>query len=303
MFEIRAPAKVNLYLHVGQLQSDGRHPLDSLVVFADSRAADTIRFEPGDNPLRFLTTGNTAAGALGPDEDNLVIRAVRSIEKATGITVTGTLTLDKYLPVAAGVGGGSADAAATLLLLNGALDLLLSQDELNVLARPLGGDVPACVSGRPVLMRGDGARIVPFNHDLPQMHAVLVTPDLMCPTGPVFRQFDLLQGANGFSERPAPVSGNIEEFCACLTQSFRNDLQDAAIRLHPEIGDLLEALRASQASCFSSMSGSGATCFSVFANATDADTEAHRLRQEFPAYRVMVTQLGAAGFDPMGFSL
>lgn len=303
MFAIHAPAKVNLYLHVGPPNADGRHPLDSLVVFADANASDRIAFEPGGNKLEFDVAGLTNAGSVGPEDQNLVVRALRQIEKETGAVVRGRLTLEKHLPIAAGIGGGSADAAATLHLLNRALELELSLETLIDLARPLGGDIPACVAGQPVLMRGDGDRIEPYPGVLPDLHGVLVTPDIACPTGPVFRRFDEMTGGDVFEEVAPPVSNDLSAFCRKLRDGYRNDLTSPARSLHAVIGELLQTLSESEASLFSAMSGSGATCFSLFADADNAQAEVSRLKRLFPAFWVRCSRLGKAGFDPDGFTL
>lgn len=303
MFSIHAPAKVNLYLHVGPARADGRHPLDSLVIFADARAADLISFQPGGNSLDFRVTGKRDLSEIGADHDNLVLRAVRALENHSGQKVTGTLTLSKHLPIAAGIGGGSADAAATLLLMNSGLGLGLSADTLEELARPLGGDVPACVRGVPVLMRGDGDRVEPVTYDLPLLPAILVCPPIACPTGPVFRQFDQDGGGSAFAETPPPDKASLLKFLSALADGYQNDLQMPAITLHSEIGDMLARLNSIETARFVAMSGSGATCFAIFETPEDADQAMLELCEAFPDHWLVRTDLGKAGFDPTGFDL
>ncbi len=295
---ISAPAKVNLYLHVGPVRSDGRHPLDSLVVFADARAADRLHFAPSDEALHLKVSGPRVDDAmLGADDDNLVLRASRLLSDKTGVSFKGTLRLEKHLPIAAGIGGGSSDAAATLRLLNHVFELGLSVEELMAMSVPLGGDVPACVAGEPVLMRGDGDRIEPVGTMLPEFPAVLVTPPIACPTGPVFRAFDKLSDAPPFSECEPPVGAAGQAYLAALRSGYRNDLQTPAIARHPEIGDLLNRLQTLAGAQFTAMSGSGATCFALFADEQAARHAAGVIHDQSPTFWVAETKLGAAGFD------
>ncbi len=299
MYTIHAPAKVNLYLHVGPPRSDDRHPLDSLVVFSDARASDLIEFTPGGERLVFSSNCD-----LGPEEDNLVIRAIRALEAASSHQVAGTLHLEKRLPIAAGIGGGSSDAAAVLHLMNEVLNIGMSLDELSDIARPLGGDVPACVAGQPVLMRGDGDRVEPYAYQLPSLTAVLITPSVSCPTGPVFRKYDnTLNESFVFEEMVPPMASSVEEFCSQLSDRYRNDLQAPAEALHPEISSVLTALADDQQAVFSAMSGSGATCFALYPDAQMAALSASMLADRFSDAWAVVTQLGKAGFDPQGFNL
>lgn len=303
MFAIHAPAKVNLYLHVGPVRADGRHPLDSLVVFADSRASDRLEFEPGDEEFTFSVTGPKVNEPIGPLSENLVVRAVRALEAGTGRMIRGHLTLDKRLPIAAGIGGGSADAAATLLLLNAVCEFGLSQADLIEIARPLGGDVPACVVGEPVLMRGDGDEVLPLDRAIPDLPAILYGLDRACPTGPVFQAFDREMTSKVFAEMPPPAENNPETFLNALKAGYRNDLQIPAIKLVPQIGDALKNLTRLAPRAFTAMSGSGATCFACFHNDQGADIALEAISHTFPGDWLVRTELGKAGFDPHGFSL
>ena len=303
MFAIHAPAKVNLYLHVGPPRSDGRHPLDSLVIFTDKRASDRLTFTPGGDGLHFSVSGDANSDQIGPADDNLVVRAVRQIEGASGCRIKGQLQLEKRLPIAAGIGGGSADAAATLLLMNGAFKLGLSQQRLIDLAAPLGGDVPACVAGVPVLMRGDGDRVSPYDAHLPELYAVLVTPDVSCPTGPVFRRFDEQNSAQVFEEMSAPIAQTSEDLCDQLRSSYRNDLQSSAVSMFPVIGALINALYEYSTVHFAAMSGSGATCFAITHTQGASEMIVRELSERFPRFWAQSVRFGQAGFDPEGFSL
>lgn len=303
MFAIHAPAKVNLYLHVGPVRPDGRHPLDSLVVFADSRASDRLEFEPGQDAFTLSVTGPIISGQIGPLAENLVMRAVRALEARTGKEIKGRLTLEKRLPIAAGIGGGSADAAATLLLLNAVCEFGLSQADLIELARPLGGDVPACVTGEPVLMRGDGAEVLLLDRALPALPAILYGPGIVCPTGPVFKAFDRETTATVFAEIPPPQETEAVAFLKALKTGYRNDLQIPAISLLPEIAEALENLSRHAPCAFTAMSGSGATCFACFQSDLGADNALRDISRTFSGNWLVRTELGKAGFDPIGFSL
>ncbi|HBJ91245.1 MAG TPA: 4-(cytidine 5'-diphospho)-2-C-methyl-D-erythritol kinase [Hyphomonadaceae bacterium] len=219
------------------------------------------------------------------------------MSEKTGVTFKGALTLEKHLPIAAGIGGGSSDAAATLRILNHAFELGLSAQELMAMSVPLGGDVPACVAGEPVLMRGDGDRIEALRTLPPEFPAVLVAPPIACPTGPVFRAFDEWDGAPKFSECAPPVGLNGRAYLAALRSDYRNDLQMPAMARHPEIGDLLNRLQTFAGAEFTAMSGSGATCFALFADEQAARYAARAIRAQSPTLWVAETKLGAAGFD------
>ena len=298
MLSISAPAKINLYLHVGPVRSYGRHPLDSLVVFADARAADRLTYEAMDEPLSLTLSGPLADHPfMSAGEDNLVMRAVRALEARTGQSFPGRITLEKTLPIAAGIGGGSSDAAAALHLLNTALGLGLTEVELCDLAVPLGGDVPACVAGRPVLMRGDGDRLEPATPAPPAFPAVIVTPNRPCPTGPVFKAFDQMNGGEGFNETAPPDMSLVERYAEQLTAAFRNDLDKPAISQVPEISELLSRLNHFRGVLLARLSGSGASCFALFSRESDAVTASDQIRLKYPDYWVRVTRLGNAGFD------
>ena len=232
-----APAKVNLFLHVGPVQENGRHPLDSLVVFAGPEAADRVSAEPSDQ-LSLEISGPRAAGLEAAD-DNLVMQAARALCAAAGQARGAALTLDKHLPVAAGIGGGSADAGAALRLLQKLW--ALDPDLVRCVAVPLGGDVPVALEGRAALMQGEGER-VRVQTGLPALPAVLVNPGLDCPTGPVFRAFDAAGGGQEFGALEAlPPFQNVSDLINWL-QGQGNDLQAPAIELVPEIAIVLDTL-------------------------------------------------------------
>lgn len=254
-----APAKVNLYLHVGPPKSNGRHDLDSLVVFADERAADHLKAEAADT-LTLEVTG-PRAGAAGSVDDNLVLKAARALQAASGTRQGARLTLKKWLPVAAGIGGGSSDAATALRLLTELWRI--DPAHAAAVAPGLGGDVPVALSGQPALMRGEGERVTPVPA-LPPLAAILINPGVACPTGPVFRAHDAAGGGAGFAEiDPLPAFQDAKSLALWLAQQ-RNDLEAPAIAMVPEIAETLAFLRAQPGLLLARMSGSGATCFALF---------------------------------------
>ncbi|RMF12281.1 MAG: 4-(cytidine 5'-diphospho)-2-C-methyl-D-erythritol kinase [Alphaproteobacteria bacterium] len=264
-------AKVNLYLHVTGRRPDGYHLLDSLVVFVgaqdmvEGEAAETLTLEISGPESDSLAAGN----------DNLVMRAAEALRSATGIRTGAALRLHKTLPVASGIGGGSADAAATLRLLNRLWGTGLSCAELCRIAGTLGADVPACVLSRPLRMTGIGEVLAPLDQ-IPPLHLVLVNPRLPVATPAVFAR--RLDSKAPFSEAAAtPRLSSTAEFIADLGRSH-NDLEAAAIQLEPVIGEVLSALRVLDNCRLARMSGSGATCFALFDNPGSA-SEAARLLQ------------------------
>ncbi len=260
-----APAKINLYLHVGPAREDGLHDLASLFVFTER--GDEIIAEPGDE-LALDIEGPFADALMGrPMADNLVLRAAAALRERAGVSAGAKLRLVKNLPVAAGVGGGSADAAAGLRALERLWGLSTPADDLHALAFDLGADVPACLDRAPVLVDGAGERLSP-GPALPAAWVLLVNPGVDMPTGPVFRRFD--------ADNPAPpppahpdIDGTPDFFR--LMNASRNDLEPAAMAIAPAIADLLQSMRAQSGVIAARMSGSGATCFALFAEEAAAD--------------------------------
>lgn len=283
-----APAKVNLYLHVGPPGADGFHPLDSLMVFAD--VGDEVSLVSGGTRALSLT-GPFAAG-LGSG-DNLVLQAARGLALKLGRKEPPpALMLDKRLPVAAGLGGGSADAAAALRLLNEVWGGSLSAEDLEILAADLGSDVPACVRSRPVTATGRG-EVLAAAPDLPGLPAVLVNPGVACPTGAVYRAFDAAGRFGDLSppSGPAPNSGTAG--VAGWLSGLRNDLEAPAITVAPVIATVLERLRATPETLLARLSGSGATCFALCRDAPAAARLAEVLTDEHPDWWVRASRLGA----------
>jgi 4-diphosphocytidyl-2-C-methyl-D-erythritol kinase len=266
-----AAAKINLHLHVVGRRDDGYHLLDSLVIFAG--AADQLTVAPAD-ALSLSLTGPFAAG-LSAEPDNLVLRAARALAAHVGIEPAARLLLEKNLPVASGIGGGSADAAAALRLLSRFWRLDLTQQALADIAAGLGADVPVCLYGRPVVMSGIGELLAPAP-PLPELGMVLVNPGVAVSTPAVFR---LRQG--GFSNPAAwPSDGwpDAASLAATLARTA-NDLQPAAVTLAPEVAESLAALRTTQSCRLARMSGSGATCFGLFDNPAAARQAAETINR------------------------
>ncbi len=265
-----ASAKVNLCLHVTGQRPDGYHLLDSLVVFAG--LGDRLRFEPADD-LELLITGPQAAH-LPLTHDNLILRAARAMSERRGARIV----LEKYLPIASGIGGGSADAAATLRGLARLWGVALPS-AAGVLA--LGADVPVCVTSRAVRMAGIGEDLFPIP-PLPPAHLVLVNPGVAVPTPAVFKS---LPSKTNPPLPPIPRFAALPDFAAWLTAQ-RNDLEPPALDLAPEIATAKAAL-ATQTGChLARMSGSGATCFGLFATQDAATSAARNLRLDHPGWWV-----------------
>ncbi len=265
-----APAKINLHLHVVGRRDDGYHLLDSLVVFAE--VGDRLSVSAGSE-LSLTVTGPFAAG-LAVEPDNLVLRAAHGLADLAGIRASGALVLEKNLPVASGIGGGSADAAATLRLLCRFWGIA---PELNGLARTLGADVPVCLLGQPALMSGVGEILLPAP-PLPQVGLVLVNPGVTVSTPGVFQA----RSGGGFSEVACFPRGGWGDTFALATdlRGLRNDLQAAACSIAPAIGDVLVVLSSMPGCLLARMSGSGATCFGLFTSAGAAREAAVGITRE-----------------------
>jgi 4-diphosphocytidyl-2-C-methyl-D-erythritol kinase len=258
-----APAKVNLYLHVTGRRDDSYHLLDSLVAFVD--IGDRLRAEPAAS-LSLAVDGPEAADLAAVGDDNLVLRAARLLADRAGITAGAALHLDKHLPVAAGIGGGSSDAAAALLALNRLWQISLEDEALWALGARLGADVPACLYRRAVWVGGIGERLEPAG-PLPEAGILLVNPRRALPTAAVFAA---RRGPFGRVGRFAPMPSTASALARAL-MPCRNDLTEAAIGLVPEIAAVLSRLARLPGSLLARMSGSGASCFALFADRAAAE--------------------------------
>lgn len=275
----RAPAKVNLYLHVLTLRPDGYHDVDSLIVFAG--VFDEIEASPATRP-RLTLTGPFARQLDAVDRDaNLVVLAARALAAASGGGAGVSLVLRKNLPVAAGLGGGSSDAAATLRALRELWDLDVSEGELRAVAGGLGADAPACLGRSPVYVGGIGDVLDPAPA-LPDAWLVLVNPGVPLATAEVFRRHGPARSVVArFHDPPADAAA-----LADLLSRRSNDLEDAAIRLAPAVADVIDALRGLDGCLLARMSGSGATCFGLFADADAATSAAAEVAAARPAWWV-----------------
>ena len=262
-----ARAKVNLWLNVVGRRADGYHLLDSLIAFTD--LADEIEAEPSDRLA--LAVEGPLASVLASESDNLVLKAARLLADRASVAPRVALKLTKRIPVAAGLGGGSADAAATLQALIELWRVALPVEELFDLAARLGADVPMCFAGRAALASGIGERLAPAP-PLPLCAVLLVNPGVALPTPDVFKA---RRGA--FSE-PQPVRPwtDLASFASALAERG-NDLTEAAVTLRPVVADVLAFLRKSDGALHVAMSGSGATCFALYASVELAERAAARL--------------------------
>jgi 4-diphosphocytidyl-2-C-methyl-D-erythritol kinase len=284
---MRAPAKVNLTLHIVGRRDDGYHELESLVAFTGT--GDLLRFDPS-NDLSLIVEGPTAAAA-GDDADNLVLKAARALlDRCPGFDV-GRFSLSKRLPVAAGIGGGSSDAAAALRLLAMHNGLSFSDPRLYAAAEATGADVPVCLAPRARMMRGIGERLGD-RLPMPALAAVLVNPGVKVETRQVFGQIGLKPGeqrpGTGFEEPEAGL--NPDAFVAGLRRG-RNDMEPAASAIAPVIGDVLAVLGAAPGCRLARMSGSGATCFGLFRDCRAAARAAKVIRRDHPGWWVKSTVL------------
>ena len=282
-----APAKVNLTLRVLGRREDGYHDIESLVVFA--HVADRLAFTPG-GALELVVDGPTGVQA-GEVSDNLVLRAARALaERASGLRL-GRFVLTKQLPVAAGLGGGSSDAAAALRLLARVNELSFADPRLVEAARVTGADVPVCVDPRARLMRGIGERLsAPL--EIPELPAVLVNPRVAVPTKDVFAKLGLRKGEVRAVVGADPGKPTTVDVLLSYVAAHANDLEPPAIAVQPLIAEVLAAL-ARQPDCrLARMSGSGATCFGVFESTQAAEAAARSLQAAHPAWWICPALLG-----------
>jgi 4-diphosphocytidyl-2-C-methyl-D-erythritol kinase len=279
----KAPAKINLTLRVLGRRADGYHGIESLVAFAG--VGDALTFTPGGDLA--LTVGGPTAAAAGDVADNLVLTAAHALaERVAGLRL-GRFTLSKRLPVAAGLGGGSADAAAALRLLARANGLAPDDPRLMQAARATSADVPVCLDPRARLMRGIGD-ILSDPLDLPRLFALLVNPGVAVATADVFAALTAPPaGQNGPAALPEGGAALLAEIAG-----GRNDLEAPAIELEPAIADALAVLRKLPGCRLARMSGSGATCFGLFDSSRAASAAARTLRVAYPAWWVRATVLG-----------
>ena len=277
----RAPAKINLTLRVCGRRADGYHEVESLVAFAD--VADNLKLQP-DPEDRLEVTG-PFAGMSGPSSENLVLKACAALRDRFGSLKGGYFLLEKNIPVAAGLGGGSSDAAAALRLLARANGLSLDDDRFMSAARAVGADVPVCLDPRLRIMRGVG-EVLSRPLDLPPLPAVLVNPGMPLATRDVFARMTIEQRTRSVGDIPREFDTLIE-----FLKRDGNDLTTAASACAPIITEVLDTLQSLPAVQLARMSGSGATCFALFRTPTEAAAAAQRLSEK-KSWWLRTTSLG-----------
>lgn len=285
-----ARAKINLSLHVGPVKPNGRHDLQSLVTFSDKTISDILEAEPS-NSFSLAVEGPFAKGA-GPAKDNLVLQAARALNAALdGNAPPLSFRLSKSLPCAAGIGGGSADAAAALRLIIRAHGGDRVMELAKQIAPVLGGDVLACLIGMPGMMSGEGEAYEPML-GIPLLPAILVNPGVACPTGQVFSAYD--ETSRTMREHPLPKAGRgrDQDFKTYLDDDTINALEPTAMALVPEIQVALKTLNDLPATRLARMSGSGATCFALFDTFHEAEMAAKTLEQSHSDWWIAVTMMG-----------
>jgi 4-diphosphocytidyl-2-C-methyl-D-erythritol kinase len=281
---VSAPGKINLFLHAGEKRDDGYHDLQSLVVFSD--IGDSLMLETA--AVLSLEVDGPFAAELARLPDNLVLRAARALALACGRVPHANIRLTKNLPVASGLGGGSADAAATLRGLNALWDLKLAPDELAAIGLTLGSDVPACLMSAPLWMEGRGDRIARLAR-FPRLPIVLVNPGISVSTKDVFEKLEARRGVaaagpNGFED-----AKSVLEFLSTTA----NDLEAPARQLAPEIRHALRTLTDQNAD-YARMSGSGATCIAIFASDEKARAAAEKIAAQHEAWWVKAAHVAPA---------
>jgi 4-diphosphocytidyl-2-C-methyl-D-erythritol kinase len=282
-----APAKVNLTLRVLARRADGYHELESLVVFADF--GDRLSFVRGGDLA--LSMRGPSAEAAGAGDDNLVCKAARALAARRPAIALGAFDLDKKLPVAAGLGGGSSDAAAALRLVADANGIARDDPDLYAAARATGADVPVCLDPRPRIMRGIGEKLsAPLT--LPPLPAVLVNPGVALPTKAVFAGWKASSAAALLDEAALERLTGARDLVRLVAEQA-NDLEPPAMALQPSVAEVLAALRELPGCTLARMSGSGATCFGLFGTPEEATAAERALRVRQPIWWVKATTFGA----------
>jgi 4-diphosphocytidyl-2-C-methyl-D-erythritol kinase len=276
-----APAKLNLFLHITGKREDGYHCLDSLVAFTEF--GDTLECYPDD--ILSLDIQGRFANSLEPNPSNLVFKAALALKAYTSCRQGARIVLHKEIPIGAGLGGGSSDAAATLRALTKLWNVSVAPEALHAIAAKLGSDVPVCLYQKPAFMRGIGEQVIPV--ELPTRAAVLlINPLVPVLAGDVYKKF-----REGFDTSP-PLDA-IDSFRAliCELSERRNALTAPAVSLCPAIAEGLQLLRATEKCQLARMSGSGGTCFGLFETIHEAEIAAALLKETLPDWWMTVTTL------------
>ncbi len=283
---VKAPAKINLDLLVTGRRADGYHEIDSIVVFGDH--GDCITVQPSDR-LNLDIQGPMAQAlqsSLDDPERNLVLRAARHLASIASRELNVAILLEKHLPVASGIGGGSSNAAATLKALRNFWELSIDDVDLRDIGLPLGADVPVCLYGRPARMRGIGERLDPVR-GLPILPMLLVNPGCSVSTRDVFAQLELR--AEPATREPLSPMPSIVRFVHWL-EANGNDLERPALKLEPTICEVLEAFREMPDCMLARMSGSGATCFGIFKDPSTLAQAKQQMAHDHPDWWIAATQ-------------
>ncbi len=271
-----APAKINLFLHVGEKRADGYHALQSMAVFA--QAGDELELHRSGE-LALSVCGPFADG-LAADKDNLVLKAGRLLQRNANIILT------KNLPVASGIGGGSADAAATLRGLRQLWNMEDSDNRLREFAAAIGSDVPVCIASEPSWMEGRGEVLAPVS-GVPEMPILLVNPGVAVSTADVFRTLRIRSGTG--MERPGAFRDPPDMLR--FLQARKNDLEAPAVTLQPVISAVLQFIAAQEGVLLTRMSGSGATCFGLFDSEESVRRAAQTISAAHPGWWVRATRI------------
>lgn len=281
-FRMLAPAKINLFLHITGKRDDGYHTLQSLMVFVD--VGDELEFAPHDS--LFIDIDGPFAGDMPEPQDNLVYKAAQLLANDYHETVRGRITLNKRLPIASGIAGGSSDAATALAGLARLWGLPDERGRLEKLAQKLGADVPACLARKPVWAEGIGEKMT-YMSEMPPLHFVLANPMKPTPTPEVFRRFrNKYSPIIQFSGRRKTAPEWIADM-----KIYRNDLLDAALEVTPEIRQVLDAISSTPGCHVARLTGSGATCFGVYDNDNAAMAAVNKIKQQYPRWWVAPTKL------------
>ncbi len=283
-----APAKINLTLKVGRPRADGYHPLQSVVAFAD--VGDIVEAEEGDD-LSLSIRGDFADG-LSAGADNLVMRAASALAEAAGVAPRARISLEKNLPIASGIGGGSSDAASALVALNQLWNLNWPTQRLAEIGAKLGADVPVFFSGGgAAFMTGTGEHFARMR--APALAAVLVNPLQALSTPSVYREFDRMNLGSALADDAAPPSWNSEAEALAAMGALGNDLEPAARALMPVIADIIAELKRHAGVSHVALSGSGATLFAIVENSARAEQLAEELSAKHADWWIQDTTLGA----------